>query len=98
MLTFYPCQMRDLEERTRKCRQNADEVVRIMSRWNDAPMLTRKDGKSTEPLMERADFLEASQRRWVPLYIVGSITNAPTFNVYLGRWISCQVEMGDSTA
>ena len=57
--------MRDLEERTRKCRQNANDIVRVMSRWNDVPLLVRKDGKASEPLMERRDFLESAQRRCV---------------------------------
>lgn len=57
--------MQDLEKRTQKCRNNADEIVRIMASWNDAPLVTRKDGKSTEHLYDRKDYMAACQRRSV---------------------------------
>ena len=58
-------QVRDLEKRTQKCRDNVEEVERLMSTWKNSPLVTRKDGKQTEPLPHRDEYRAVAQRRSV---------------------------------
>ena len=56
-------QVHDLEQRTQKCRDNVEEVERLMATWKQVPLVTRKDGKATEPLPHRDEYRAAAQRR-----------------------------------
>ena len=60
----------DLESRVQKCKNNVDEIVKLMSTWSKAPLFTRKEEKN-DCLLNLGDREERLNKRYTEIKTIG---------------------------